>query len=142
MKSGPSVRTQGLLESALYVEDLDRSAVFYTGLFDFKQLVRDDRLCALSIEGRQVLLLFKRGASVRPGFTPGGTIPPHDGEGKIHLAFAIRSEDLDRWEQRLSEFGVSVESRVHWPEGGTSIYFRDPDMHSVELATPGTWTIY
>src|SRR6266702_2021059 len=28
------------------------------------------------------------------------------------------------------------------PRGGSSIYFRDPDNHSVELATPGLWSIY
>jgi len=26
--------------------------------------------------------------------------------------------------------------------GGHSIYFRDPDGHLLELATPGLWAIY
>jgi catechol 2,3-dioxygenase-like lactoylglutathione lyase family enzyme len=37
---------------------------------------------------------------------------------------------------------VNIESRVKWPRGGESIYFRDPDDHLVELVTPGTWAIY
>jgi hypothetical protein len=35
-----------------------------------------------------------------------------------------------------------VESKVVWPLGGHSLYFRDPDNHVVELATPGIWSIY
>jgi catechol 2,3-dioxygenase-like lactoylglutathione lyase family enzyme len=31
---------------------------------------------------------------------------------------------------------------VGWPRGGRSVYFRDPDGHSVELATPGLWETY
>ncbi len=26
--------------------------------------------------------------------------------------------------------------------GGTSLYFRDPDGHLLELVTPGIWSIY
>jgi len=32
-----------------------------------------------------------------------------------------------------------LEQQVAWPRGGTSLYFRDPDRHLVELATPGLW---
>jgi catechol 2,3-dioxygenase-like lactoylglutathione lyase family enzyme len=42
----------------------------------------------------------------------------------------------------LAEHGVGIESEVQWDLGGTSLYFRDPDGHSVELATPGVWPIY
>jgi catechol 2,3-dioxygenase-like lactoylglutathione lyase family enzyme len=31
---------------------------------------------------------------------------------------------------------------VQWEGGGTSLYFRDPDGRSVELATPGIWPTY
>jgi catechol 2,3-dioxygenase-like lactoylglutathione lyase family enzyme len=37
---------------------------------------------------------------------------------------------------------VSIEGEMKWPRGGTSLYFRDPDGHLVELATPGLWSIY
>jgi catechol 2,3-dioxygenase-like lactoylglutathione lyase family enzyme len=42
----------------------------------------------------------------------------------------------------LAAQGVVVESRITWPRGGTSLYFRDPDGHSVEVATPGLWPNY
>jgi len=38
--------------------------------------------------------------------------------------------------------GIRIESKVTWPAGGQSLYFRDPDNHLVELATPGIWEVY
>jgi catechol 2,3-dioxygenase-like lactoylglutathione lyase family enzyme len=132
----------GLLETSLYVADLARSAAFYQELFGLPALARDDRFCALAVAGRQVLLLFRHGGSLSPMSTPGGTIGPHDARGRIHLAFAVGAADLDAWRERLAGHGMPIESEVRWPEGGTSLYFRDPDGHLVELATPGIWPIY
>jgi len=53
----------------------------------------------------------------------------------LHVAFAIRTSEFEAWESRLAECGVAIESVVVWPEGGRSIYFRDPDSHLVELKT-------
>ena len=36
----------------------------------------------------------------------------------------------------------SLEGRTEWPRGGVSVYFRDPDGHLLELATPGLWEGY
>jgi catechol 2,3-dioxygenase-like lactoylglutathione lyase family enzyme len=58
------------------------------------------------------------------------------------MAFSIAADALAEWEARLSEAGVAIESRVKWPRGGESIYFRDPDGHVLELATPGLWPGY
>ena len=132
----------GVLETSLYVEDLERSITFYQAIFGFETLAADERFCALNVQERQVLLLFKRGATISPIVIPGGTIPPHDGTGQLHLAFSIPIADLEVWEQWLDEKGVTLESKVTWARGGTSLYFRDPDEHLLELATPGVWTIH
>jgi catechol 2,3-dioxygenase-like lactoylglutathione lyase family enzyme len=58
------------------------------------------------------------------------------------VAFAIEADDLAAWEKRLAASGVEIESRVSWDRGGRSLYFRDPEGRSVELATPGTWATY
>lgn len=133
----------GILETALYVADLDRAERFYADLFGFPRLLRDARLCAFGVAERDVLLLFLRGASEpAPIPVPGGAIPPHGGAGRIHLAFAVPAAALAAWEARLAERGVTIEGRVAAPRGGHSIYFRDPDGHLLELATPGLWPIY
>lgn len=135
-------KVSGILESALYVHDLKRSSEFYRDLFEFSIMVCDDRFCALAAGERQVLLLFRKGACTAPAEVPGGTIPEHDGTGALHIAFAIGSSDREEWEKRLQAKRIAIESRVTWPRGGQSIYFRDPDGHLVELATPGIWPIY
>jgi catechol-2,3-dioxygenase len=132
----------GIIETAIHVRDLSASASFYQQVLGLEVIERGERLCALSVAGRHLLLLFLEGGSTEPVETAGGIIPPHDGSGSLHFAFAIDRSELAPWEQRLREQGVAVESRVDWQLGGTSLYFRDPDGHLVELATPGNWPIY
>lgn len=133
----------GILETSLYVADLERAAGFYRDVFGFRLMFADERLRAFDVAGRQVLLLFERGASDEPNPAPqGGVIPAHDGGGRIHVAFAISAASLAAWEAHLGRCGVAIESRVPGPRGGTSVYFRDPDGHLVELLTPGVWDLY
>ncbi len=136
----PSVH--GILETALYVSDLERAAAFYRRLFGFPTLRDMERLVALDVAGRDVLLLFKKGSTLEPLDTPGGVIPSHGATGVTHFAFSIAFEELTDWQERLETEGVAIESVVKWPGGGQSLYFRDPDAHLVELITPGLWRIY
>ncbi|MBX9776059.1 MAG: VOC family protein [Xanthobacteraceae bacterium] len=131
-----------VLETALYVDDLDRAVRFYRDVLELKPLYQDSRLTAFSVGDRNVLLLFPRGGSLDTVHMPGGTIPPHDGSGPLHIAFAIAKDELPKWEQRLGASNIAIEGRTTWKRGGESIYFRDPDGHLLELATPGLWAIY
>jgi len=135
-------RVGHLLETSLYVEDLDRAQAFYQRIFGFEAYLRDSRMCGLGVPGDGVLLLFRRGGSTQPSPTPTGDIPAHDGQGNLHLCFAIPVGELEAWMRHLAAEGVAVESRVTWPRGGVSLYFRDPDGHSLEVATPGLWPSY
>ncbi len=132
----------GVLETSLYVDAFERACPFYEQVLGLNSIYRDARLCAYDVGGRGVLLLFLRGHSLEPTHLPGGTVPPHDGRGPVHMAFSIAAGALADWETRLGEAGVAIESRVKWPRGGESIYFRDPDGHVLELATPGLWPGY
>jgi catechol 2,3-dioxygenase-like lactoylglutathione lyase family enzyme len=135
-------KLDGVLETALYVDDLDRAVRFYMDVLGLESLYRDGRLAAFAVGGRSVLLLFPRGGSLETVHMPGGTIPPHDGSGPLHIAFAIAKEALAEWEARLRAHKIEIEGRTTWKRGGESIYFRDPDGHLLELATPGLWAIY
>jgi catechol 2,3-dioxygenase-like lactoylglutathione lyase family enzyme len=142
MDSDKMLSVDAILETALYVDDLARASGFYSEVFGFEALVESPRLCALDVGGKSVLLLFQRGATADGLRAAGGFIPPHDGTGPSHFAFAIRLEDVARWEAHLAQHGVEIESKVKWDRGGISLYFRDPDNHSVELVTRGTWKIF
>ena len=131
-----------ILETALHVKDVARSAQFYESLFGFARMDANERFCVFDVGGGSVLLFFQAGGTGEPVRTAGGVIPPHGGSGDLHMAFAIRAEDLAAWQKRLQEMGVLIESCVHWERGGTSLYFRDPDHHLIELATPGIWPSY
>jgi catechol 2,3-dioxygenase-like lactoylglutathione lyase family enzyme len=136
-----TIRIRRVLETALDCDDLARSKTFYTQLLTCQPMLDTERLVAIDAGDGTVLLLFQRGAAAALE-TPGGLIPGHDSGGPGHLAFAIDAVDLPSWEARLDDLGVAVESRVRWDRGGTSVYFRDPDGRSVELATPGLWPNY
>lgn len=135
-------KLNAVIETALYVDDLLRARSFYESSLGLRPLFGNQRMCAFDVGGRNVLLLFLRGGSAEAMTTPGGTIPGHDGQGPLHVGFAVSAEDLPAWERRLHENGIAIEGRTTWPRGGTSLYFRDPDGHLLELATPGLWETY
>jgi catechol 2,3-dioxygenase-like lactoylglutathione lyase family enzyme len=132
-------RISQILETSLYVEDLDRSRAFYERICGFSVFFADGRMCAMEVPGEQVLLLFRHGMTDEPAPGPGGMIPPHHGRGALHLAFAIPHGELAAWQAHLAGHDVAVESTLRWPRGGTRLYFRDPDGHSLEVANPGLW---
>jgi catechol 2,3-dioxygenase-like lactoylglutathione lyase family enzyme len=129
-------KLDGILESSLYVDDLPRSVRFYQEILGFC-VISDfgERGCAMRAGSRQVLLLFKKRASRT-------ILSPHDGDGELHIAFAIPASELAAWEAWLAKQGIAVEEKRSWELGGWSLYFRDPDRHLVELATPGVWSVY
>jgi catechol 2,3-dioxygenase-like lactoylglutathione lyase family enzyme len=139
---GPAPAISHVLETALYVDDLAAAVAFYRDVLGLAVLDASARLVSFDAGRSSVLLLFQRGATLEPVETAMGRIPAHDGHGRVHVAFAIAADHLAAWDRHLAACGVAIESRMRWERGGQSIYFRDPAGHSVELVTPGTWTIY
>jgi len=135
-------RLNGILETALYTDDMERARRFYEDVLELNAIFSDARLTAYNVADRDVLLIFRRGSAKETTRIPGGVIPGHDGSGPLHVAFAIARDDLAAWEQRLTAHGVAIEGHTDWSRGGRSVYFRDPDGHLLELATPGLWTVY
>ncbi len=143
------MQVETLVETSLYVSDPFRSEQFYRQVLGLDPIARDPRIVAMSVNSRHVLLLIRKGGSREPIETPGGTIPPSDADGQMHIAFSVSESALNSWEDQLQRCGVEIESRVDWTKvpwdgyisrrSGRSIYFRDPDGHSLELVTPGVW---
>ena len=135
-------KLDGILETAIHTEDMVRARAFYEDVLGLEPIYSDNRLSAYAVAGRDVLLVFRKGTTRQTVVLPSGTIPGHGGDGVLHVAFAIGKDELDRWEAHLDSRGVAIEGRNDWERGGRSIYFRDPDGHLLELATPGLWSIY
>ena len=131
-----------IVETALYVDDLERARDFYEGKLGLAPLLKTPILYAYDVGGATVLLLFRRGAAQQTQSSANGSIPPHDGSGPLHIAFAVDSGELEAWERKLEELDIAVEGRMAWDRGGKSLYFRDPDGHLLELMTPGIWRTY
>ena len=133
----------GVLETALYVAEMRRARAFYEDVLGLAPMFTDSRLTAYPVGGRSALLIFLRGAANQTARLPGGTIPPHDGAGPVHCAFSVAADALPHWETHLAARGIAIEGRTVWPSSrpvpSVSVYFRDPDGHLLELATPGLW---
>jgi catechol 2,3-dioxygenase-like lactoylglutathione lyase family enzyme len=139
-RRAPPIR--GILETAIYVDDLQRAHTFYGGILGLARVLDTPRMLTYAVAPAEVLLVFRRGMTRDDSETSGGMVPGHHAEGPAHFAFAIASDDYDAWRAHLEAAGVSIASEVTWPPGGRSLYFRDPDGNVVELATPGLWPNY
>jgi catechol 2,3-dioxygenase-like lactoylglutathione lyase family enzyme len=148
-------RVTGVLETCLYVADVDRSARISTNASSaFERMLSDDRLCAFAITAensrgqeiaaREVLILFRQGATAEPSGAARRRRSSRTTAAANRISpLPFRAEELPAWEKRAWPRPAStIESRVRWERGGDSLYFRDPDGHLAELATPGIWPIY
>lgn len=137
MTTAPAI--DGLLETAIYVDDTGRASRFYRDALGLSGMLNTPRLVAFDAGAGGVLPVFARGATEADSPTPGGVVPGHDGSGRLHFALAIAEDAYRPWCRHLTAHGVAIRSQVRWPQGARSLYFDDPDGHVVELATPGLW---
>lgn len=129
-----------ILESALYAENLDETAAFYETVIGLERIAAAPGRHVFFRTGESVLLLFRPSATSRPPASDARVpVPPHGAEGEGHLCFAGSAAEIERWRGRLVAAGVEIEADFDWPQGGRSIYFRDPAGNSVEIAEPRIW---
>lgn len=126
-----------ILETCLCVADLAAARKFYTEVLGLTVLAEQTDRHLFFRVGNQMLLLF----NPRESSKPLGTIPAHGTQGAGHCCFAVHDEELDAWQEQLAAHGVAVESIHIWPQGGRSLYFRDPFGNSLEFTTPRIWGI-
>ena len=142
MTSDAAPPIRGVVETAVYVDDLKRAHRFYGGVLGLERVLDTPRMATYAVAPAQVLLVFRRGMTRQDSETSGGLVPGHHSDGPAHFAFAIDADAYDAWTAHLGGAGVAIRSEVTWPPGGRSLYFDDPDGNVVELATPGLWPNY
>ncbi len=131
-----------ILESALYVTDLDAAEAFYADVLGLERIAKVEGRHVFFRCGAGVLLLFQPDATVVPPAADARLpVPPHGARGQGHLCFSASADEIDRWKADLPARGIAVEADFEWPQGGRSIYFRDPSGNSLEFAEPRIWGI-
>jgi catechol 2,3-dioxygenase-like lactoylglutathione lyase family enzyme len=134
------MQPSAILESALYVTDLAAAEEFYREKLGLELVGKVDGRHAFFRCGLGVLLLFNAEATRNPPPPDARLpVPPHGTHGPGHLCFSATAEEIEGWKAYLTEKGVAVEADFEWPQGGRSIYFRDPSGNSLEFAEPRIW---
>jgi catechol 2,3-dioxygenase-like lactoylglutathione lyase family enzyme len=138
-KATTSMAPAGVLETVLYAEDLDAAEAFYRDVLGLAPFAKSNNRHLFFCCGDQVLLIFNPNATASsppPGALP---VPPHGARGAGHICFRAAAADLAVWLQHLQAKGIAIEADFAWPNGGRSIYFRDPAGNCLEFAEPRIW---
>lgn len=121
-------------ETVLYASDVPAAAGFYADVLGLRLVEDPDELsAAFRLDDGAMLLIFNPELSTRPG----RPVPSHGTSGAGHVAFSVDS--LAEWEGRFADAGVALEQDKQWPQGGRSLYVRDPAGNSVELLEDDIW---
>ncbi|MFO0718633.1 MAG: VOC family protein [Candidatus Paceibacterota bacterium] len=129
------MKIKKILETSLYVDDLEKAEKFYTEILNFEKIDETPGRNIFLRCGDSVLILFN------PEKTKisGGVVPVHGSVGQGHIAFGIPNEEFPYWSDRLKQNGVSIEKEVSWEENIQSIYFRDPSGNSLEFISEDSY---
>jgi catechol 2,3-dioxygenase-like lactoylglutathione lyase family enzyme len=131
---------RGILETIIYCKDLPAAREFYERILGLTLVSYEPEQHLMFCVGRSMLLVFHPDDSrTKEVFVGGSMIPQHGSEGCSHFAFEVPEEEVASIKLHLAEHGIAIESEIHWPGGGHSIYCRDPEGNSVEFATASLW---
>ncbi len=134
-----SLQPSAILESALYVDDLAAAEAFYAQTLGLERIAKAEGRHVFFRCGRGVLLLFNAEATREPASEAKLPVPAHGAVGEGHLCFSASAGEIETWKTHLESQGIPVEADFEWPNGGRSIYFRDPSGNSLEFAEPRIW---
>jgi catechol 2,3-dioxygenase-like lactoylglutathione lyase family enzyme len=131
--SEPTPRVTGILETVLYVADIDRAERFYREVMALQQIGMEPSRHVFFRVGSGVLLLFCADRTRQSEH-----VPPHGADGEIHVCFTVSPDEYATWKRRLEAHGVPIQHEMVWPNG-RSFFFRDPDGNLLELADADIW---
>lgn len=117
----------------LSVSDAERSAAWYVDTLGLRRARRAD------LDNRIMIVLVHPATGLVIGLNehhePTADRFDEHRPGLDHVGFTVTDRDeLDRWEQRLTELGVEHSPVTDSPSGsGTALVFRDPDNIQLEF---------
>lgn len=131
---------EGILETVLHAPDVAAAEVFYRDVLGFEPFAKAEGRHVFYRCGDQVLLIFNPDVTAKPP-APDAKIPvpPHGAFGEGHVCFRASAIGIDAWRAHLEAKGIAIEADFEWPDGGRSIYFRDPAGNCLEFAEPRIW---
>jgi catechol 2,3-dioxygenase-like lactoylglutathione lyase family enzyme len=115
------VQVRGVYEVAIRVRDLARSEQFYRSLLGLRLGLRDEEhhMVFLRVGGQTAMIVLQE---------------DRGDWSKQHFAFTVDEHALDGAAELLRERGIEVRGPVaHEGKPARSLYFDDPDGHSLEL---------
>jgi catechol 2,3-dioxygenase-like lactoylglutathione lyase family enzyme len=121
-------------ETCIYCRDLERASAFYNGLLGLPVISYVKEKHIFFRAGSSVLLCFNPDDSRRKK-----SPPAHFGEGKMHFAFEVLSEDFGKTKSGLVAKGIVITDTIVWETGRESFYFEDPFGHVLEIVPTGIW---
>ena len=133
------MQPKAVLETALYVDDLDRAEDFYGRVLGLEFISRMAGRHVFFRCGQVIVLLFNAEATRIASANTALPVPVHGASGAGHLCFRAEGPEIDLWKQKLETAGVQIEADFEWPNGGRSIYFRDPSGNSLQFGEQKIW---
>lgn len=134
------MKPNAILETVLYARDLGAIEDFYRHALGLEPFAKAEGRHVFYIVGEQMLLIFNPVATTKPPPPEAKLpVPPHGADGEGHVCFRASANEIVAWRARLEERGVAIEADFEWPDGGRSIYFRDPAGNCLEFAEPRIW---
>lgn len=123
-----------IFETVLYADDLAAAGRFYGETLGL-EIVQESELFLTFRLADSVLLVFEPRLSAESG----RSVPSHGMQGDGHIAFKATDDELETWKNTFIQAGIEIEQIQSWPEGGRSVYVRDPAGNSVEFAPRTLW---
>ena len=140
MKITPDIPTpNGILEAAIYVDDLDAAERFYGEILELEKIQRIADRHVFYRVGASVLLVFNADETEKPPQNPDLPVPPHGTRGPGHVCLSMPRSQIEAMRKHLLDWNVPIDAEFDWPNGARSIYVRDPAGNSVEFAEPHLW---
>src|SRR3989338_1201431 len=109
------MKLKKILETSLYVKDLNEAEKFYVGILCLEIVKRSQSIPLRDLFlrcGNTMLLLF----DAEQTKIDIGKVPTHGASGQGHLAFGVQDSEFPYWEKHLIENNIPIEKKANWEQ--------------------------